>query len=64
MKYPRKYPRRPDGKLESGCLRRSNFSQDHGLLLRRSSLRLREVAAKVRTLAAHNQRLGSVSKWP
>ena len=64
MKYPRKYPRRPDDKLESGCLRRSNFSQDHGLLLRRSSLRLKEVAAKVRTLAAHNQRLGSVSKWP
>ena len=57
-------PRRPGGKLESACLQRSKFSQDDGLLLRRSSLRLREVAAKVRTSAAHNQRLGSISKWP
>jgi len=58
-----KNPRRPDGKLESASLQRSNFSHD-GLLLRRSGLCLREVASKVRTLAAHDQRLGSISKWP
>jgi hypothetical protein len=58
-----KFPRRPDGKLERVCLQRCNFSQDRGLLLRRNRLRLREVAAKVRTLSAHNQRLRSTSKW-
>ena len=54
---------RPDGKLERACFQRCNFSQDRGLLLRRNRLRLREVAAKVRTLSAHNQRLGSISAW-
>ena len=55
-------PLYPHGKLESACLRRSNFTHDRGISAPRNNWHAREAAARARSLAAHDQRLGSISK--
>ena len=58
------YPWHPNNKLDLACLRRGYVSLDRGIPVAPSNWHAREAAARARALSPHDQRLGSISKWP